>query len=75
MKQEDEDGIIVPPAENGNGLPNGGSPIGGLDPRLRIIARAIGHQIAREQWAAWEGKNRRLAANDNRPEEEGQPDG
>ncbi|MDR3516867.1 MAG: hypothetical protein P4M00_13715 [Azospirillaceae bacterium] len=75
MKQEDEDGIIVPPAANSNGSPNGGSPIGGLDPRLRIIARAIGHQIAREQWAAWEGKNRRLAANDNRPEEEGRPDG
>jgi hypothetical protein len=75
MKQEDEGGIIVPPAANGNGSPNGGSPIGGLDPRLRIIARAIGHQIAREQWAAWEGENRRLAANDNRPEEEGQPDG
>lgn len=70
MKREDEDDIIVPPAANDNG-----SPIGGLDPRLRIIARAIGHQIAREQWAAWEGENRRLAANDNRPEEEGQPDG
>lgn len=80
MKQEDEDGIIAPPAANDDfsligGSPNGGSPIGGLDPRLRIIARAIGRQIAREQWAAWERENRRQAANDNRPEEEGQPDG
>jgi len=55
MKREDEDDIITPPAANSNGSPNGGSPIGGLDPRLRIIARASGHQIAREQGAAWEG--------------------
>ena len=71
MKQEDGDGIIVPPVANDNG-----SPSGTLDPRISVVARAIGRQIAREQWAAWEGKNRMPAANDNRPEEEGgQPDG
>ena len=81
MKQEDGDGIIVPPVANDNGSPSGGAPSGDLDPRIRVVARAIGRQIAREQGAAWEGKNRIPAANDNRPrgglpEEEGwRPDG
>ena len=65
MKPEDEDGIIVPPAANDNGPPSET-----LDPRVRIIVRAIGRQIAREQGAILR------AANDNRPEEEGRrPDG
>lgn len=65
MKQEGEDGIIVPPAANDNGALSET-----LDPRFRIIAHAIGRQIAREQGVAQQ------AANDNRPEEEGQrPDG
>ncbi|OIQ94279.1 hypothetical protein GALL_237090 [mine drainage metagenome] len=65
MKQKDEDGIIVPPAANDNGPPSET-----LDPRLQIIARAIGRQIAREQGAAL------TAANDNWSEEEGRrPDG
>ncbi|KZC98802.1 hypothetical protein AUP40_22045 [Thalassospira xiamenensis] len=33
---------------------------------IRMVARAIGHQIAREHFAAWEKKERR-AANDNSP--------
>lgn len=75
MKQEDGDGIIVPPMANDVCSPTGGLPSETLDPRIRIIARAIGRQIAREQGAVPQ------AANDNRPrekppEEEGQwPDG
>ena len=52
---------------------------GGLDPRIRIIARAIGRQIAREHYAAWERTRRRQAANDNaapeREEEGRKPEG
>jgi hypothetical protein len=35
------------------------------DPRILVIARAIGRQIAREQFEAWEEKRRKHAANDN----------
>jgi hypothetical protein len=35
-----------------------------IDPRILVIARAIGRQIAREQLG------KRQAANDNRPEDE-----
>ncbi len=36
------------------------------DPSVRIIARAIGHHIARQHYLAWEKKQRRVA-NDNSP--------
>jgi hypothetical protein len=36
------------------------------DPSVRIIARAIGHHIARQHYLAWE-KKQRQAANDNSP--------
>ncbi len=44
---------------------------------LDTIARAIGRQIAREHYAAWERKRRRQAANDNleREEEGRKPEG
>jgi hypothetical protein len=36
-----------------------------LDPRIRIIARAIGRHIAREHITSWEKERREKAANDN----------
>lgn len=80
MKKEEGASGIVPSPANGNGSP-GSRAEGGLDPRIRIIARAIGRQIAREHYAAWERKRWRQAANDNataapKREEEGRkPEG
>lgn len=75
METKENKAKLVPSAVNDNGQPEGERP-GGLDPRIRIIARAIGRQIAREHYAAWEKKRRRQAVNDNapatpEPEEEG----
>ena len=84
MKTEEPASGTVPSPANDNGSPGGrgssGSRAkGGLDPRIRIIARAIGRQIAREHYAAWERTRRRPAANDNatpeREEEERKPEG
>ena len=70
MKKEEPASGTVPSPANDNGSP-GSRAQGGLDPRIRIIARAIGRQIAREHYAAWERKRRRQAANDNAaPEQE-----
>ena len=74
MKKEEPALGTVPSPANGNGSP-GSRAEGGLDPRIRIIARAIGRQIVREHYAAWERKRRRQVANDNAAperEEEGQ---
>ena len=77
-EKEDQAAVVIPPPANGNGSPGSGAE-GGLDPRIRIIARAIGRQIAREHYAAWERTRRRQAANDNaapeREEEERKPEG
>ena len=84
MKKEEPASGTVPSPANDNGSSGGrGSPgsgaEGGLDPRIRIIARAIGRQIAREHYAAWERTRRRQAANDNaapeREEEGRKPEG
>lgn len=64
MKKEEPASGTVPSSANDNGSP-GSRAEGGLDPRIRIIARAIGRQIAREHYAAWERKRRRQSANDN----------
>ena len=70
MKKEERASGTVPSPANDNGSP-GSKAQGGLDPRIRIIARAVGRQIAREHYAAWERKRRRQAANDNAtPEQE-----
>ena len=84
MKTEEPASGTVPSPANDHG-PSGGRGSsgsraeGGLDPRIRIIARAIGRQIAREHYAAWERTRRRRAANDNaasEQEEEGRkPEG
>lgn len=37
-----------------------------VNAHIRIIARALGHHIARQHYLAWEEKQRR-AANDNSP--------
>ena len=78
MKKEGPASGTVPSPANDNGSP-GSRAQGGLDPRIRTIARAIGRQIAREHYAAWERKRRRQAANDNatpeREEEERKPEG
>ena len=78
MKKEGQASGTAPSPANDNGSP-GSRAEGGLDPRIRIIARAIGRQIAREHYAAWERKRRRQAANDNavpeREEEERKPEG
>ena len=70
MKKEEPASGTVPSPANDNGSP-GSRAEGGLDPRIRSIARAIGRQIAREHYAAWERTQRRQAANDNAtPEQE-----
>lgn len=80
MKKEEGASGTVPSPANDNGSP-GSRGTSGLDPRIRIIARAIGRQIAREHYAAWERKRRRQAANDNataapeREEEGRKPEG
>ena len=86
MKTEEPASGTVPSPANDNGSPGGrgslggrGGAEGGLDPRIRIIARAIGRQIAREHYAAGERTRRRQAANDNaapeREEEGRKPEG
>jgi hypothetical protein len=50
---------------NDNDAPEGSQTAGSLDPRIRIIARAIGRHIAREHIRAWEKERREQAANDN----------
>ncbi len=64
MKKEERASGTVPSPANDKGSP-GSRTEGGLDPPHPIIARAIGRQIAREHYAAWERKRRRRAANDN----------
>ena len=64
-KEERASGTVSSPA-NDNGSP-GSRAEGRLDRRIRIIARAIGRQVARELYAAWERKRRGVAANDNAP--------
>ena len=68
MKKEEPASGTVPSPANDHGSSGGrGSPEsraqGGLDSGIRIIARAIGRQIAREHYAAWERTRRRQAAN------------
>ena len=84
MKTEEPASGTAPSPANDNGSPGvrgspGSGAEGGLDPRIRIIARAIGRQIAREHYAAWERTRRRQAANDNaapeREEEGRKPEG
>ena len=84
IKKEEPASGTVPSLANDNGSPGGrGSPgsgaEGGLDPRIRIIARAIGRRIAREHYAVWERERRKRAANDNaapeREEERRKPEG
>jgi hypothetical protein len=66
MKGTDEEAAeIIPPAANDNDAPEGGQTAGSLDPRIRIIARAIGRHIAREHIRSWEKERREKAANDN----------
>jgi len=60
-QKEDGAAVEIPPAANDNG---GGK--GEVARHFRTVARAIGRQIAREHFAAWERK-RGQAANDNRP--------
>jgi hypothetical protein len=55
----------VPPAANDNGIGGQEQPSEPLDPRIRIIARAIGRHLAREHICAGEQERRRQAANDN----------
>lgn len=67
MKETDEEAAeVIPPAANDNDTPEGSQAAGSLDPRIRIIARAIGRHIAREQIRSWEKGRRVKAANDNR---------
>jgi hypothetical protein len=66
MKDTDEEAAErVAPAANDNGAPEGRRAAGSLDPRIRIIARAIGRHIAREHIRALEKERREQAANDN----------
>lgn len=66
MKETDEEAAkVIPPAANDNDVPEGRQAAGSLDPRIRIIARAIGRHIAREHIRAWEKERREQAANDN----------
>jgi hypothetical protein len=55
----------VPPAANDNGERGQEQASEPLDPRIRIIARAIGRHIARQHIRAWEKERREQAANDN----------
>jgi hypothetical protein len=54
----------TPIAELEAGNDNGGMGATTINPRILVVARAIGRQIAREQLRDWQ------AANDNRPEDE-----
>ena len=66
MKETDKEAAEkVVPAANDNDAPEGRQAAGILDPRICIIARAIGRQIAREHIRAWEKEGREQAANDN----------
>lgn len=66
MKETDEaEAEVIPRAANDNDAPEGSQASGSLDPRIRIIAQAIGRHIAREQIRSWEKERRVKAANDN----------
>ena len=54
----------TPSAELKVGNDDGGMGATTIDPRILVIARGVGRQIAREQLG------KRQAANDNRPEDE-----
>ena len=54
----------TPSAELKAGNDDGGMGATTIDPRILVIARAVGRQIAREQLCKLQ------AANDNRPEDE-----
>jgi hypothetical protein len=65
VKETDEEAAeVVSPAANDSDAFEG-SRAGSLDPRIRIIARAIGRHIAREHMRVWEAERRKLAANSN----------
>lgn len=60
MKETNEETAgDIPPAANNNGTPQDGQMARSLDPRFRIIARAIGRHIAREHMWAWEDDRRK----------------
>jgi hypothetical protein len=66
MKETDKEAAErIAPLANDNDAPEGRQAAGSLDPRIRIIARAIGRHIAREHIRAWEKERREQAANDN----------
>lgn len=70
-EKEDQAAVVIPPPANDNGTEQGAAKE--AERHLDTIARAIGRHIAREHIRAWE---RKRAANDNRPKEEGrEPDG
>jgi len=52
----EETAKVIPPAVTSIDTPEGGQVTGSLDPRIRIIAQAIGRHIAREQIRAWEAE-------------------
>lgn len=54
----------VPFPANDNGVSDDGRQ--GDSGRIKAVARAVGYQIAREHFAAWEEKQRR-PSNDNSP--------
>lgn len=60
MKETDEETAgVIPPAASNNDTPEGGQVAGALDPRIRIIAKAIGRHVAREHMRAWEEKRQK----------------
>ncbi|WP_417834036.1 hypothetical protein [Thalassospira xiamenensis] len=65
MPEKQETRVTVTPPANDNDQPRGRLKIK-PDPSVCIIARAIGHHIARQHYVAWE-KKQRQAANDNSP--------
>ena len=70
-EKEDQATAVIPPPANDNGPEHGAAQE--AEQHLDTIARAIGRHIACEHIRASE---RKRAANDNRPKEEGrEPDG
>ncbi|CAM3524546.1 Transposase [Thalassospira profundimaris] len=65
MGEKPEARVAVMPPVNDNDWPGRGLEIK-QDQHVCLIARAIGHHMARQHYSAWEKKQRR-AANDNSP--------